>query len=209
MSSNSQFFYSGIRHSFSGNFENSGWIFGTMQGAGAYRYRNTAVPDGSVRATFTVVEAAFGYQHRWDRGGIAVLAGFHDEYHGLSADDPGNQVQGEASGPSLLIDIWSKPNADTLITAYASATSVFGGYYGRVFAGRRVSWLRDGFLGPEWSLMGNDTYWEMRMGGQLNSVTIGPWGLSAALGMSHNQDSKNSLYGAFSFLAEIRSSAFH
>lgn len=203
VSSNSGFFYAGVRHNFSNSFDDSGWIFGSLQGAGVYRYKNTSLADGHIVAAFTVVDTAVGYQHRWETGAVAILAGFHQENHSLSVVDPGNHVQGAAAGPSILIDMWAKPDANILMTAYVSATSVYGSYYSRLFAGRRVSWLWNGFLGPELALMGNDTYWEVRLGAQLNSVNVGPWGLSASFGTSQNQDNNSSLYGSLSLWRKL------
>ncbi len=208
VSSNSQYFYTGVRQNLSGYIDQSGWIYGISYGKGKYHYSNSTVPGGRVDATFKILDAAIGYQHRRETGALAVLIGLHGEEHLLSAFDPGNQVQGESYGISGQIDLWMKPKPNLFITLYGSANSVFGGYYGRVFAGYKVPLLGNAFLGPELALMGNKTYWETRLGVQIHSLQIRRWGLSASLGMSRNLDGNSSAYGSLAIWRPINYGRF-
>ena len=196
ISSNSQYFHTGIRQSLAGHIENTGWIFDVSYGLGTYHYKNTNAPGGKIEASFAILDAAFGYHYRWDKGGISVLAGVHGEDHILSAFDPGNVVQGEKFGVSGKLDIWAKPTPDILITAYGSVTNVYGGYYGRLYIGHRIPQLWNAFVGPELAILGNQTYMETRFGIQANSIPLGEFGITISAGISQNQDSRHSLYGS-------------
>jgi len=194
LSSNALYFYGGFRQKIGGHLDESGWIFHGQYGHGLYFYDNKTIQPDPIEAAFAILDAGVGYEFRASDRSLTLLAGFHGERHVLSAFDPGNSVQGDATGFAGQVDFWWKPKPDVLVTAFGSATNVYSGFYARLFTGWRADWLGGAFTGPELAVTGNRTYWEARLGMQVNGLKLAGWGASVSAGVALNQDSRSSLY---------------
>lgn len=112
--------------------------------------------------------------------------------------DPGNPVHGTNAGPVATLDGWAKPFADTLATLFASATTVFDGYYARVSAGYRFPVGDNFYAGPELALLGNSQYRQLRFGLHATGLEIGWLSLGLSGGVTDDRDNGTGIYGTLS-----------
>lgn len=191
----SYYFYSGVRAALSGDITKSGLIAGVTSGSGLYRYASGVTPGGTIAGRFVLVEATGGYQWSAPQFGFAVMAGARYEDHRLSAPDPGNRVQGDEAGLAGLAELWARPVPGWMVTAGASATSVFGGYHVRASLARKLPFGTDLYAGIEAALMGNDEYRQTRAGVMVSGVDIGIATLSASAGLVDDSETGDGVYG--------------
>lgn len=128
-------------------------------------------------------------------GPDSVLTGFvglnvrHDEVAQSGASETAART---GVGLKTALDYYARPTAFTMFHATGSYATTFNAYYGRVRFG--VAALAGGYVGPEFTALGDDYYRQWRVGGHLSGMQIGALQLGLSAGYVHDHVRKGGLY---------------
>jgi Cellulose biosynthesis protein BcsS len=143
---------------------------------GTYGYTNSNSEFVTGRQESGAV--TMGYEWISRNLSYSLYLGLIGQDNTLSIPDPKNPVVGGGLGIKTSAEVYYKPNARTMLSAYTSFSTVHGAYYMRLKGGWLVS---DGiYAGPELSFLGDDFSGQWRMGAHLTGVKLG----SMQLGLS-------------------------
>lgn len=128
-------------------------------------------------------------------GPDSVLTGFvglnvrRDE---VAQSGASGTVARSGAGLKTALDYYARPTAFTMFHATGSYATTFNAYYGRVRFG--VAALAGGYVGPEFTALGDDYYRQWRVGGHLSGMQIGAVQLGLSAGYVHDHVRKGGLY---------------
>lgn len=152
-------------------------------------------PQG-IRARAVGMEAALGYHHRDDRGGIAAYLGFRHQRSTLSPDVPDSRVRGAQWWPKAQVEIDAR--LASTVRAYGIVAYTFGldGYWSRL---RVMHDLGGVEVGPEAVLQGDRDYRARKVGLAATGLRLAD---SVTMGLRagyHFQANANSPYAGVEF----------
>lgn len=167
---------------------------------GGYSYTATseASPGGASYArTIKAVEeggdAMLGYawvSRNWTFGLYAGAAFMNTK---LSSYDAANKTQGSRVGGLVAIDFWGTPTKKTMVSGYASFSTVNSTFYTRFKTGYAI-W-NSVYFGPEISVLGNSFYTEYRVGIHATGIKVGRFSLGVSAGFAANRFKSSGAYG--------------
>src|SRR5215510_4103259 len=158
---------------------------------GDYRYHGD--PGETFKGRFVSADALIGWSHVFNNGAATLQVGANYQDHRVRPFDPNNSVQGAKTGFKVQADLWVNPTTRTLIYALGSYSTAFDTYYtvGRLgydFWGKGV------FFGPEVGGLGNDRTDQLRVGGHMTGLMIGPGKLTLSTGWMRERDEGTGWY---------------
>jgi Cellulose biosynthesis protein BcsS len=148
-----------------GNSSLPGLLMYASIDAGHYDYRNTDVPGGRVSAIPISGNLMLGYQgYTRENANWNVLIGVDVEDNELHPNDPSNPVRGSQVGFSVKAEIESDDERPFYYDLDGEYTTAYQTFYSRWRIGYGSSTLK---IGPEVTLVGDETYDAQRIGGFL------------------------------------------
>lgn len=166
--SNSIFGYAGAVWAFGKNVSGEGLRVKALTGTGGYDYGGS-LPGvaGSVNFDGDVVLAQLlgGYLWRFGEWTVKAYAGIGFEEHEISPNDPANSVNGSEVGMLGQLELWRNLGMKNWLSADASYSDVFGGYWAQMRLGHRFG--KKISAGIEGGALGNEEYDSGRAGGFL------------------------------------------
>lgn len=148
--------------------QTSGWR-GRVEGQlGSFEYRNdTEKVIGNQQGGSVLV----GYE--WAETDIHVAAYIGFNYQNIKLDpvDPSNATAGAGYGLRVVGEIYANPTTYTMASAYGSYSTHSNAYYTRFKAGYAL--FDRTFIGPEFSMLGDNFYKQWRIGAHISGLTLG------------------------------------
>lgn len=177
--------------------DRDGFTFKLLLGGGSYQYHSDAL--GEVTGRQGTGFALAGYRFVRGKLFVSVFAGLDMQRHTFSPDDPGNDLGGTHAGIRGTIELWYEPNANTMLAADASVSSIGPSYSGRIAFGWRVA--EAFYLGPEALGFANgDDYRQFRAGLHLTGLRTGALEWSLAAGWMRDSSDREGFYGRMGLL---------
>jgi hypothetical protein len=148
------------------------FVIKTFAGAGSYRYLSGA---NEIAATTAIVSILPGWTFRADKFEARVYAGLDLQQHVLRPSDPTNPASGFHAGVRAGVDLWWEPFTDTMMRAYTSISSIATTHASAFAVGWRIPETlgRRFYVGPEFQVLGNDTYRQYRFGAHVTALKVG------------------------------------
>ena len=125
----------------------------------------------------------------------AVLSGFvglnvrRNELSSLAATSGTDRTE---FGLKTALDYYARPTDRTMVHATGSYSTTFNAYFGRLRGG--VLAFGNGFVGPEFAVLGDDYYRQWRAGVHWSGLQFGAVQLGLSGGYLHDQARKGGLY---------------
>jgi hypothetical protein len=188
---NGAFLYGGTTWAPAG-FEQDGFLFKLLL-AGVVDWYNAGDLDGD-QVVGAEARGAIMAGWRMKRGPLEAKVFFGPEFQNnwLWPDDPGNRLRGRAVGLRFAIDLWMEPSPATMISGYASLSTIGANYAARAAYGWKLFDMF--YAGPETQVYGGDGYAQVRFGAHLTSLKTGVTEWSAAGGWAIDSDERDSIY---------------
>jgi hypothetical protein len=182
-----------------GGVDREGFTFKTVIGGGTYRYRSGALRNAEVTGRQITGFALPGWRFVKGKTFVTVFAGLDMQQHRTTPYDPGSNLNGSHAGIRGAVEFWHEPDANTMLAADASVSSVGPSYAARAAFGWRVA---DAFyLGPEvGGFAGGDTYKQFRAGLHMTGLRWNFVEWSAAAGWATDSDDRDGFYARVGLL---------
>jgi hypothetical protein len=169
-----------------------------MGGLSQYRYHTTAVPGGVNRGDASSGEIMLGWHRGFANAAITAYLGAHAEDHRLRNADPDNPVNGSKVGVKGVLEVFWRPLPAQVVTASASASTVYGKYQARATYAHEFSPFVS--AGIEGSMLGDLRYVEPRAG-LFVTTTIATSSVTLSGGFLSNSDRGDGAYLTLSIYA--------
>ncbi len=193
--------YAGVNWAPFGHLDKSPYHLKILGTLGHYSYESLNVSDALhtqflFSGEFISLDVLLGYILFKDDFIAKVYFGLNYTDHKVSPIDLGNSVHGEVYGFKTQIDFWFPLTSESWGELNLSYSTGFHDYWAKFRFGQQiVSWLK---VGPEVSLLGNENYSTIRLGGFAKFHTdIGEFTAASGVGNDHNYD--QSAYFTFNF----------
>lgn len=152
--------YGGATYAPYGSLSESGLRLRAVTGAGRYRYHAVTGHSGSGRQTIhgetLFADLLLGYHVNFGAMTLKSYLGGTYGDHLLSPGDPANSVSGAEFGVKGTIEAWINFGEQSWMAIDLNATTVHGGYDGRIRLGYRAT--RQLSFGPEAGAYGNQEF---------------------------------------------------
>lgn len=196
-------------HSYSGfigtvvapnGLDTSGIRFSLFAAGGSYRY-----DDGitTFNGRFTAGDALIGYGFNTDSLAVKVLAGVNVQTQDVTPVDIVNPVQGTATGAKGQVDVYLVPTEKTMVFALGSYSTAYKTYYAEGKAGYEVFGVRELYIGPQVSALGNERFDQWRAGAHLTGIPLSVLRLNLAGGYLRDSSSGDGYFGTVSVSARF------
>jgi hypothetical protein len=157
---------------------------------GSYRTETA----GSPRALGAQAEVAAmaGYALVWQEAVLAGFVGLNVRRNEVSHFDASLPAARTEIGLKTALDFYARPTASTMVHATGTYSTAFNAYYGRLrfgFAG-----FAGGYIGPEFTALGDDYYRQWRVGAHLSGMQFGALQLGVSAGYVHDHVRKGGAY---------------
>jgi hypothetical protein len=187
------FSYGGLLWSPRG-LDEDGFTLKLLLGGGQYRYVSGTLGNLDVTGQQVVAFVMPGWRFRKDRLTVTVFAGLDTQHHRLTPDDPASSLRGTKIGLRGGLELWFEPDAQSMIAADASVSSVGPSYSARLAFGWRAP--QGFYLGPEFSGFSvGDAYNQWRAGLHVTALRTNELEWSAGVGWTFDSDRRDGLYG--------------
>ena len=137
--------------------------------------------------------AMVGYEWIGRNTTAAVYVGAAAQSVSLSVPDPANTVVGTGVGLKISGEFYSRPTANTMVSGYASYSTLHSAYYSRLKYGWAV--LDDTFVGPEVSFLGDALYRQIRAGVHITGFRVGSLQFGVSGGFLKDMKQGSGAYG--------------
>jgi len=167
--SNSIFANTSVTAALTGDLDQtSGWRARVEGQVGSFEYRSD---DTKIIGNQQSGSALVGYE--WAEPDIHVAAYIGFNYQNIKLDpvDPSNGTRGHGYGLRVVGELYANPTPYTMVSAYGSYSTHANAYYTRFKAGYAL--YDRTFIGPEFSMLGDDFYKQWRIGAHLSGLTFG------------------------------------
>lgn len=166
---NSLFANTSITGALTGDLDQtSGWR-GRVEGQiGAFEYRSD---DTRIIGNQQSGSVLIGYEWAEPDIHIAAYLGFNYQNIKLDPVDPSNATRGHGYGLRVVGELYANPSDNTMVSAYGSYSTHASAYYTRFKAGYAL--FDRTFIGPEFSLLGDNFYKQWRLGAHISGLTFG------------------------------------
>ncbi len=153
--------YSGMTAAPFGSLHGNGWRIRAGGGYGEYSYRGL---DQKIKGHFTFADSLIGYHQQLGKLTLKAFAGVAWAQHGLSINDPENDVVGADIGAKIAIESWLEitPSSWAQLDLSAATTHDMS-FAARGRIGYRV--MPELSFGPEIAAVGGNTLDGWRVGG--------------------------------------------
>lgn len=135
-----------------------------------------------------------GYEWLTGRSSIAAYGGLvvrDSRFSDVSSD---HAADGTKFGVKGVLQYYGTPSDKTMLSAYASYSSIYNAYYARLKWG--VAPLGAFYVGPEFAALGDDFYRQWRVGVHLTTFRIGAMQFGVSGGYAIDQNSRGGGYGS-------------
>lgn len=189
-SQGSQFASASVTAAPAGNLQTSGPRLRVDGLIGSYR----AETPGAARAIGQQADLAAmaGYALVGEGGVLAGFVGLNVRRDETSQTTTGVSAARTEVGLKTALDYYARPTALTMVHATGSYATTFNAYYGRVRFG--LAALAGGYVGPEFTMLGDDNYRQWRAGAHLSGMQLGALQLGVSAGYVHDHVRKGGLY---------------
>lgn len=188
--------YVGGVYAFGGqNVDQEGWQVRASGGYGHVHYDTTAVPGGDVTDHLSSADVMIGYQALSGPANARFFIG--PDYQRLSESpvDP-NTRRGTRVGAKAQAEVNTQLYDHIGLEAMGSYSTAFSTYWSRVTPSYQTPWFS---VGPEVSFLGSDNFNQVRAGGAIGDVKLGPVSFRVDGGEAWtNGTGKNGGYGGLS-----------
>lgn len=176
--SNSIFANTSVTAALTGDLDQtSGWRARIEGQIGSFDYRSD---DTKVIGNQQSGSALVGYEWAEQDIHVAAYIGFNYQNIKLDPIDPGNGTRGHGYGVRVVGEMYANPTEYTMASAYGSYSTHANAYYTRFKLGYAL--FDRTYLGPEFSMLGDDFYKQWRIGGHLSGLTFGRFQFGVAAG---------------------------
>jgi hypothetical protein len=158
----SRFVWAGLVGALGGRLRDDGPRLRVMGGAGRYRYRTDAAPDGVNDVLLFSGEFLLGYRRAFGPAEATVYLGPHTEGHWLTWLDPSHRTQGVTTGVKTAVELYRRLSDEWYVTLSASASTVHRRYHARTALAHEFP--KAFTLGIETAVHGDARYAEPRVG---------------------------------------------
>ena len=195
LAANSWMSWTGMVKSLSGGLYEEGWRLRLLGAYGRYSFTGNNGPNMASPALFEVTP---GYQFKTGPVISKIYVGLHGEQHRFSRPDPGNKLSHMGYGLKVISENWIDLPMRSFVSLDASFSSLRTGYQGQLRAGS-AKLIPRLTLGPEAGIVGNEKYYQLRLGG------FARWKLEngqieGSAGYTRDYDGKGSPYFSASWL---------
>ncbi|MFC0284009.1 cellulose biosynthesis protein BcsS [Camelimonas abortus] len=167
---NSLFANTSITGALTGDLDqNSGWRARVEGIIGGFEYNTT--DQGRIIGSQQGASALVGYEWIEPDVHVAAYIGFNWQNIKLDPVDPGNSTRGHGYGLRVVGELYANPTEYTMTSAYGTYSTHANAFYTRFKLGYAL-WDRT-FIGPEFQLLGDNSYRQWRLGAHITGLTFG------------------------------------
>ncbi|MGV2980125.1 cellulose biosynthesis protein BcsS [Camelimonas sp. ID_303_24] len=167
--SNSIFANTSVTAALTGDLEQvSGWRARVEGQVGSFEYRSD---DTKIIGNQQSGSALVGYEWAEPDVHVAAYIGFNYQNIKLDPVDPSNGTRGHGYGLRVVGELYANPTPYTMVSAYGSYSTHANAYYTRFKAGYAL--YDRTFIGPEFSMLGDNFYKQWRVGAHISGLTFG------------------------------------
>lgn len=180
--------------------DNSGLRFGLFAAGGSYRYDNGIT---TFNGRFTAGDALIGYGFNWNALAVKVMAGVNVQTQDVTPVDIANPVQGMATGAKAQVDVYATPTENTMFFALGSYSTAYRTYYSEGKVGYAAFGVKELYIGPHVSALGNERFDQWRVGAHLSGIPVSVLRFNVAGGYLNDNSSGPGYYGVLTMLGQF------
>jgi hypothetical protein len=179
-----------------GGLNADGFTLKLLLAGGTYLYSGG---NNDFRGAYLLASVLPGYRIKRGDVEIKLFGGLDLQHHGVSPDDPANNLKGNHVGARFNVDVWWEPIPAAMMLTTTLTGSTIGNNFGvRGAAGWKV--LDRFWAGPEIEASGDRIYRQYRVGAHITSLKFGEFEWAFGAGYVEDNSHRSGLYGRFSLL---------
>lgn len=175
--------------------DQEGWLLRASGGYGHIHYDTTPGPGGEFTDHLSTADLMIGYQALSGPASAKFFIGPDYQHLSESPVDP-NTHRGTHVGAKAQAEVNTKLYESVGLEALGSYSTAFQTYWSRITPSYQTRWFS---IGPEGSFLGSQNFNQVRAGGAIGDVKLGPVNLRADAGKAWTHGTgKDGAYGGLS-----------